>query len=154
MVKKNAVMEAGIRTHKGWALGIVTSARGSIDFRGASGLEFQNIPAESSQKSLGIHEISDPTSYSNKADLVVLQERYKGVIDMVGVCALVSMWMDITLYKPEDISLFMGHLTGKDISAAMLMEAGEKIVNIERPSIFFMQASAGQRISPPKNSWK
>jgi aldehyde:ferredoxin oxidoreductase len=150
VVKKNAVMEAGIRTHKGWALGIVTSARGSSHLRGASGLEFQKIPGENSQNALGVGEISDPTSYSNKADLVVWQERYKGVIDMVGLCALVSMWMDITLYKPEDISQFMGHLTGKDISAAMLMEAGEKIVNIER-SFNLLHAGFGRaEDQPPK----
>ena len=41
VVKKNSVMEAAMRSHKAWALGIVTSTRGTGHLRGAPGLEFQ-----------------------------------------------------------------------------------------------------------------
>ncbi len=132
VVKKAGVMEAAMRSHKCWALGIVTSTRGAGHLRGASGLEFQKVPAELSRKFLNIDDISDPTSYENKADLVVWQEKYKGIIDMIGICALTSMWMDITLFTPEDIAGLLNEITGKNYSGKELLNAGEKLQNLEK----------------------
>jgi aldehyde:ferredoxin oxidoreductase len=132
LVKKSSIMEQGMRSHRAWALGIVTSSRGTGHLRGAPGLEFQKIPPEASQKILQIGDISDPTSYRNKPALVVWQERYKGIIDMVGLCALPSMWMDITLYSPDDIAGLLSDLTGESYSGKGLMHVGEKLQTLER----------------------
>jgi aldehyde:ferredoxin oxidoreductase len=132
LVKRNSVMEAGMRSHKGWALGIVTSTKGTGHLRGASGLEFQRIPTQLSKDILQIGDISDPTSYQNKAALVVWQERYKGVVDMMGICALTSMWMDITLFTPDDIAAFLSDITGMEYSGMELLEAGERLQNLEK----------------------
>ena len=121
-----------MRSHRAWALGIVTSTRGVGHLRGSSGLEFQKISSELSRRILQIEDISDPTSYRNKADLVVWQERYKGIIDIVGLCALPSMWMDINLYSPEDIAGLLNDLTGKSYSGEELMGLGERIQTLER----------------------
>ena len=148
LVKKNSLMEAGMRSHKAWALGIITSTKGTGHLRGAPGLEFQNIPPEISKELFDVGDISDPTSYENKAALVVWQEKYKGVVDMMGLCALSSMWMDRTLFTPEDIALFLNDITGKDYSAEELLKAGEVLQNLER-SFNLLHAGFGRSDDMP-----
>jgi len=132
MVKKNSLMEAGMRSHKGWALGIVTSTKGGGHLRGAPGQEMQKISPELSMKLFGIGDISNPTSYQNKPELVVWQEKYKGIIDMMGLCVSNSMWMDINLFTPDDIAEFYNYTTGENVFGEYLMHVGEKIQNLER----------------------
>jgi aldehyde:ferredoxin oxidoreductase len=132
LVKKNSIMEAAVRSHKAWALGIMTSTKGTGHLRGAPGQEFQKIPPEISRELFGIDNISNPTSYKNKAALVVWQEKYKGIIDMMGICVLPSMWMDITVFVPEDIAGFLNDITGQSYSSDELLEAGETLQNLER----------------------
>lgn len=150
LVKKASIMEQGMRSHRAWALGIVTSTRGVGHLRGSPGFEAQKIPAEVSQKILGIGDISDPTSYENKAALVVWMERYKGVIDMMGLCALPSMWMDMFLYSPDDIAELLNDLTGRSYSGNDLMRVGEKVQTLER-AFNLLHAGLGRRDDmPPK----
>jgi len=132
LVKKNSLMEAAMRSHKGWALGIVTSTKGGGHLRGAPGQEMQKIPPEASMRLFGIDDIFNPTSYNNKAELVVWQENYKGVVDMMGICANTSMWMDISLFTPEDIAEFFNNVTGENITGKNLLHAGLKLQNLER----------------------
>ncbi len=132
IVKKNNLMEAAMRSHKAWALGIITSTKGGGHTRGAPGLESCEIPPEVSKKILGINDIRDPTKYENKAELVVWQEKYKAVIDSMGICSLPSMWQDIELFQPEDIAETYYALTGRETSGEELMQTGSKIQNIER----------------------
>lgn len=132
LIKKVSLMEAGMRSHKGWALGIVTSTKGGGHLRGAPGQEMQNISPEISKKLFGIGSISDPTSYENKAELVIWQENYKGIIDIMGLCVSNSMWMDISLFTPEDIAQFFYYTTGENVSGDYLMRVGERLQNLER----------------------
>jgi len=148
LVKKNSAMEAAMRSHKAWALGIMTSTKGTGHLRGAPGLEFQRLPPETSKKLFSIDDISDPTSYENKAALVVWQEKYKGIVDMMGICALTSMWMDQALFTPEDIAGFFNDITGKHTSAERLLEAGEALQNLER-SLNLLHAGFGRSDDMP-----
>ena len=148
VVKKNAVMEAAMRSHRAWALGIVTSTRGTGHLRGAPGLEFQKLSPEVTRTLLGVEDVSDPTAYENKAALVVWQEQYKGVVDAMGLCALVTMWMDKTLFVPEDIAAFFQDITGTQTSAAQLLEAGERIQTLER-AFNVLHAEFGRRGDMP-----
>ena len=142
-------MEAAMRTHRAWALGIVTSTRGTGHLRGAPGLEFsRNLPPEVSRRLFGIDDISDPTAYENKAALVVWQEKYKAVIDMMGLCALVTMWMDRTLFTPEDISAFYEDITGRRTSPSELLKAGARVQNLER-SFNLLHAGFGRSDDMP-----
>ncbi|MCD6363096.1 MAG: hypothetical protein J7M13_03735 [Synergistetes bacterium] len=132
LVKKVGLMEAGMRSHKGWALGIITSTKGCGHTRGAPALEFRRISPDISRKVLGIGDISDPTSYDNKPELVVWQERYKAIIDSMGICSLMSMWQDVNLYRLEDISEAYRALTGISFSPDELMDFGESLQTLER----------------------
>jgi aldehyde:ferredoxin oxidoreductase len=125
-------MEAAMRSNKAWALGIMTSTKGGGHLRGAIGKDSLNIPPDICKKIFNMTDIGTSTSYENKAALVVWQEKYKGIIDTMGICALTSIWMDYTLYQPEDIAEFYNDVTGKDTSVEELFTLGEKIQNLER----------------------
>ena len=131
-VKKNGLMEGAMRSHKAWALGIVTSTKGGGHLRGAPGQEGQKIKPELSKTLFDIDDIYNPNSYINKASLVVWQERYKGVVDAIGICACTSMWMDVSLFTLKDISDFIFLVTGIEMSVDELMLYGERIQTIER----------------------
>jgi len=113
-------------------LGVVTSTKGAGHLRGAPAIEMKNIPPEVSLKLFGLDDISDPGVYKNKAKLVTWQESYKGIIDSMGICALITMWMDTNLYTLEDVADFYRLVTGEKFSPEELMTTGERIQNIER----------------------
>ena len=132
LVKKVSLMEAAMRSHKAWALGIVTSAKGGGHLRGAPIQEMQKISPKISKKLFNIDDISNPTTYKNKAELVVWQERYKAIIDIMGICALSTMWNDVNLFQPADISEFYYLVTGENISVEKLFTLGERVQNLEK----------------------
>lgn len=132
LVKKNSLMEAAMRSHKAWSLGIITSTKGGGHLRGAPGQEMQKIPPKLSKKLFNIDNIYDPTSYEHKAELVTWHENYKGIIDMMGICVLLSMWNDVSLYIPNEIAEFYNIITGEDISSDKLLKIGSKLQNLER----------------------
>ena len=129
--RKNALMEAAMRSHKAWALGILTSTKGGGHLRGAPAVEAQRIPPQVSRELFGIDDIEDPTAYENKAALVTWYENYKGIIDMMGLCYLPSMWMDLSLFTPRDINRFYSLVTGAESKVEELMLAGARLENIE-----------------------
>jgi aldehyde:ferredoxin oxidoreductase len=132
LVKKNALMEAAMRSHKAWALGILTSAKGGGHLRGAPIQEMQNILPSVSKELFGLGDISLPTSYQNKAALVIWQENYKAILDCLGLCALMSMWTDVNIYRLDDIKEFYYLVTGEDVSIDKFKEIGSRINNLER----------------------
>ncbi|MFZ5634395.1 MAG: aldehyde ferredoxin oxidoreductase family protein [Bacillota bacterium] len=132
LVKKNSIMEASMRSARAWALGVITSTKGAGHLRGAPAIEMKEISSEISAKIFGIEDISDPRAYKNKAKLVTWQEFYKGVIDIMGICSLITMWMDTSLFTLEDIADFYRLITGEESSPEELFTTGKKIHNIER----------------------
>ena len=148
--KKNALMEASMRSHKAWALGIITSTRGGGHLRGAPAVEAQKIAPALSRRLYGIEDIQDPCAYADKAKLVIWHEKYKGLIDMMGLCYLFSMWMDVSLYQPDTIAGFYNAVTGEDASAQDLMTAGDRLQNLE--TLFNILHAGFDRsdLSPPE----
>jgi aldehyde:ferredoxin oxidoreductase len=132
VVKKNGLMEAAMRSNKAWALGVVTSTKGGGHLRGAIGKDNLAIPAEIAKNLFGIANIGPINSYDGKAAIVAWQEDYKGIIDIMGICALTSVWMDHSLYRPDDIAEFHRYVTGEDIAARELLKAGARLQNLER----------------------
>jgi aldehyde:ferredoxin oxidoreductase len=127
----NALMEAAMRSHKAWALGIVTSSKGGGHLRGAPAVEARRISPEQSRACFGIDDIQDPTAYADKGKLVAWYENYKGVVDMMGLCYLPSMWMELGLFTPAQIARFHHLVTGVDQEAAALMLAGARLQTLE-----------------------
>jgi aldehyde:ferredoxin oxidoreductase len=130
-VHGNALMEAAMRSHRAWALGILTSTKGGGHLRGAPAIEATCIAPELSQAYFGIDNLEDPAAYENKAELVTWYENYKGVVDMMGLCYLPSMWMELGLFTPEHIARFYHLVTGKPQDAENLMQAGARLQTLE-----------------------
>jgi len=134
-VRGNALMEAGMRSHPAWALGIVTSAKAGGHLRGAPAQEYQMeaglVSRETASRLFGIRD-PDNLSHADRARLVVWQERYKAVIDCMGICCLSSVWMDVELFQPDEIAELYTALTGTETYGKDLMETGERIVQMER----------------------
>ena len=140
----NALMESGMRSHRAWALGILTSTKGGGHLRGAPAVEFK----WAGQADEG--DVDDPAksassdSYQGKAAMVVWYERYKALIDMMGLCYLPSMWMDESLFVPDDIARFFTLVTGLELSPEELLMTGEKIQTSE--TVFnLLHAGFGRR---------
>lgn len=150
LVKKVCLMEAAMRSHKGWALGIVTSTKGGGHLRGAPSQEMQNVSPEMSRKLFYVGPINNPTSYENKPELVVWQEKYKGIVDMLGLCASMSMWQDITLFTLEDIVEMYAYTTGQFVSGDYLMKAGQRLQNLERLFNYIHAGFSRQNDMPPE----
>jgi aldehyde:ferredoxin oxidoreductase len=144
----NALMEAAMRSHKAWALGIVTSTKGGGHLRGAPAVEGQRIAPELSRAFFGIPDIQDPTAYAHKAALVTWYENYKGVVDMMGLCYLPSMWMELGLFTPADIARFHHLVTGRQRSADELLRTGARLQTLEH--LFnLLHAGFGRRDARP-----
>ena len=70
------------------------------------------------------------------------------MIDMMGLCYLPSMWMDTTLFIPEDVARFYRLVTGGEEGVEELMTVGERIQASE--TVFNMlHAGFGRRESLP-----
>jgi aldehyde:ferredoxin oxidoreductase len=108
-----------LRSDKGWLLGCITSARGGGHLDGA----FQTY------KTPGAGE---PDSYDSKAEKVFWFERFKTVVDMMGVCYFATVWSDKDLIGPDDFSRLFSTATGVSMSGTDLMRTGRIVRNVEK----------------------
>ncbi len=108
-----------IRSDKGWALGCVMAPRGGGHLNGA----FQSHRTPSA---------SDPHSYDSKSDKVFWFERFKAIVDMVGICYFTTVWSDKALLSVEDFTKLFRTATGISITGKELMQIGQRIHNIEK----------------------
>ena len=108
-----------LRSDKGWLLGCITSARGGGHLDGA----FQT------HKTPGAGE---PDSYDSKAEKVFWFERFKAVVDMMGVCYFATVWSDKDLIGPDDFSRLFSTATGISMSGNDLMRTGQIVRNVEK----------------------
>lgn len=130
-VKGAGVNEIKMRVYKGWALGIFTSTRAGGHLSGSPNTEGANLTPELNQLRYGVSTAGDPRTYKGKAKLVFWFERYKAVIDSLGMCYFTSYWQDNLLGPGEYARLFF-KATGKLISADDLFKVGQRIQNIEK----------------------
>lgn len=154
LVKKNALMEASMRSHKGWALGILTSAKGGGHLRGAPGAERQKISPVKSMEIFNLRDISQPTSYNNKAALVVWQENYKDITDCLGICNCMNMTVDVNIYTWDDIIEFYNLVVGKEITKNDFIYCASRMQNIERAFNLLHAGFDGKDDLPPERLTK
>jgi len=132
--KKSALNERAMRIQKAWALGILLSNKGAGHLRGAPIVVGgkQIYPFYLNNKESKFQDFINPVKYEGKAELVTWHQKYKGIIDSVGICSLVSSWTDLNLYNLETISNLLTDLTGNNYSTSKLLKIGAKIHNLER----------------------
>lgn len=120
------------RIAKGFGLGHATSNRGAdhlyalptMDLAGSEDAAARFFPLAI------IPELLQPDNETYKPDLVVLGEHYCAVSDALGVCKFTTA-ETYALY-PDDLAAGLSALSGQAFSGDDLLQAGERIVNLER----------------------
>jgi aldehyde:ferredoxin oxidoreductase len=120
------------RIAKGFGLAHATSNRGAdhlyalpnIDLAGLWDVARRHFPAHM------LDELMDAANERYKADEVILGEHYCAVTDALGICKFTTA--ENHALEPEDLAEGLSALWGWTVAPQMLMEAGERIVNLER----------------------
>ena len=120
------------RIAKAFGLGHMTSNRGADHLYALPTVDIASnweaaralFPAEMLPK---LMDLADETY---KADLVVYSENYSAVSDALGICKFATT--ETYALMPEDVAAGLSALRGKPITAAELLRAGERLVNLER----------------------
>ena len=131
-LKNTGINEGGIRIKKGWALGIATSTRGGGHLCGAPNTEGKkDLTKKISIRRFKIPTAGNATTYEDKAKLVVWFEKFKAVIDSLGICYFTSYWQS-NLLGPSDYANLFSTLTGSHMNEEDFFKIGERILNIEK----------------------
>jgi len=140
----------GIRSTKGWALGIVLSQRGATHTRGAPYTEYRQWSSKDSQDTFGVQTAGDPTTYSGKASIVSYYDSVCALWDSLGLCFIIGNWAAPEGVNPKELSEFYSLATGTEISEKELMKAGERIHNVEKMFNVFHVGFTRRDDYPPK----
>lgn len=120
------------RIAKGFGLGHATSNRGAdhlyalptIDVAGNWEAAQRLFPAEI------IPSLMDSALETYKPDLVVYGEHFCALSDALGICKFSTA--ETYCLLPDDLAEGISALCGRPVSAQELLDAGERIVNLER----------------------
>jgi len=148
-IKGVGINEGKMRTHKGWALGICTSTRGGGHLNGSPREGEADLTPQLSQVRYGVPTACDPRTYEGKAKLVFWFERYKAVIDSLGMCYFTSYWQN-NLLGPSEYARLFSKATGKLMSADDLFKIGQQIQNIEKAFNTLHQGFSRKDDFPPE----
>lgn len=96
----------GIRSMKGWALGVVSSARGGAHTRGAPATESRKYSLEESQRLFGIKTAGDAPTYTGKPKIVCYFEYVHSLLDSLGVCLFTGNWTSPEGITPRESAQF------------------------------------------------
>jgi aldehyde:ferredoxin oxidoreductase len=130
-IKGQDLIEA-IRSMKGWALGVVVSARGGAHTRGALATESRRYSEEDSERLFGIKTAGDARAYKDKPRVVRYFEHVHALLDSLGVCFFAGNWSMPDGMNPEELARLYFFATGDRMSEGDLVLAGERIHNVEK----------------------
>ena len=122
----------GIRSMKGWALGVVVSPRGGTHTRGAITTESRKYSSEAGEKFWGVKTAGDARTYVGKPKLVCYFEYVNALLDSLGVCFFTGNWTSPEGIGPIELAKFYSLATGIETSESELMKIGERIHNVEK----------------------
>jgi aldehyde:ferredoxin oxidoreductase len=140
----------GIRSMKGWALGVVVSPRGGTHTRGALATESRKFSEENSQKFFGVKTAGDARTYKGKAKVVNYFEYVHALLDSLGICFFTGNWTSPDGINPDELAQFYSFATGIKISDSELMKAGERIHNVEKMFNVYHAGFSRKDDFPPK----
>jgi aldehyde:ferredoxin oxidoreductase len=130
--KKIGINEQGIRSHRAWALGIITSTRGSGHLGGSPQVENRQISAEVGERIFKNPKAGVPEAYSGKGKMVAWTEGMKCMIDSLGLCYFVYGWYDISIGNPYDLAEMLYLATGVYVSSDEIHRRGIRCHHMER----------------------
>ncbi len=132
MTKRVGINEQGLRSHRAWALGIMTSSRGGGHLGGSPQTENRRISPEIGERLFGNPFAGDPQSYQGKGKLVAWTEGLKAVVDSMGLCYFAYGWYDLSIGSLEELSELLYLITGYEIDSTELHRFGLKCHTLER----------------------
>lgn len=122
----------GIRSMKGWALGIVVSPRGATHTRGALATERNRWSKDDSLKTFGISNAGDARDYEGKALALAYMERANALWDALGVCFFAVNRSNPEGMTPSELTDLFRFATGFELTENDLMISGERLHTIEK----------------------
>ncbi|GAB4527999.1 MAG: aldehyde ferredoxin oxidoreductase family protein [Anaerolineae bacterium] len=131
-VKNVGLNEQGLRSHRAWALGIMTSTRGGGHLGGSPQTENRRISPEVGQRIFGNPAAGDPLVYQGKGRLVAWTEGLKCVIDSLGLCYFAYGWYDLSLGNPDELAELLYLATGLEMTGDELHRWGLRCHTLER----------------------
>jgi aldehyde:ferredoxin oxidoreductase len=131
-VKGVGINEGGLRSHRAWSLGVMTSTRGGGHLGGSPQTENRGISAEVGERLFGNRKAGTPQSYSGKGKLVAWTEANKAVVDCLGLCYFLYGWYDLSIGAGDELAEMLYLATGIDTTAEQLHQQGQRIHTLER----------------------
>jgi aldehyde:ferredoxin oxidoreductase len=116
-VKKQSIPAYDPRGMKGMAIGYATSNRGACHLRGYT----------PSAEVLGVPEKADPIEWEGKGELLIVFQDLHSISDSFDICKFNAFAEGIDEYVKQ-----YNGMTGRDVGEDELLEAGERIYNLER----------------------
>ena len=136
MQMKGMEIDDDLRVCKGYGFGIMVEPRGPGHTLSAYMGEMDSgMSPKKAKKLYGTENVSKPHVCDDKADLVVLTERYGAIHDCLGICWIASQRMApqiIDRYNMGTYAKLIATVTGWDISEKELIKIAERILSIER----------------------
>ena len=139
-VKRVGINEQGLRSHRAWALGVMTSTRGGGHLGGSPQTENRRISSEVGQRIFGNPGAGDPGTYRGKGRIVAWTEGLKSIVDSLGVCYFVYGWYDLSIGSPHELAELLYLSTGKRMTGEDLHRWGLGCHTLER---YFSHLHAG-----------
>lgn len=131
-VKRVGINEQGLRSHRAWALGVMTSTRGGGHLGGSPQTENRRVSPEIGQRIFGNREAGDPGAYRGKGKIVAWTEGLKCVVDSLGLCYFVYGWYDLSIGNPQELAELLYLVTGVRKTGDQLHSWGLDCHTLER----------------------
>jgi aldehyde:ferredoxin oxidoreductase len=131
-VKKVGINEQGLRSHRAWALGVMTSTRGGGHLGGSPQVENRGISPEVGQRIFKNPDAGNPGAYRGKGEIVAWTEGLKCVIDSLGLCYFVYGWYDLSMGDPDELAELLYLVTGIKMTGNELHNWGLRCHTLER----------------------
>ena len=131
-VKKIGLNEQGLRSHRAWTLGIITSTRGGGHLGGSPQTENRRISPEVGRRIFNNPKAGDPSAYEGKGKIAAWTEGLKVIIDSLGLCYFMYGWYDLSLGNPAELAELLYLVTGIKKSGLELHRWGLECHTLER----------------------
>lgn len=130
--KKVGINEQGIRSHRAWAIGIMTSNRGGGHLGGSPQIENRQISPEEGQRLFGNPSAGVPAAYEGKGRIAAWTEGVKAAVDSLGLCYFAYGWYDLNIASLDDLAELYSLASGRSINGEELHRQGLRVHTLER----------------------
>ena len=121
-----------LRTGVAWGFGVVVALKGGGHLEGSCNTEADGTSDALGQQWFGVPTL-DPHSYDQKERLVYWFERYKQMLDSVGLCYFTGPFIDSgRRVGPPEIAELLSASVGRQYSADELLLYGRRNVNVQK----------------------